>query len=139
MDVARKALILCRLIGKKLELSDIQLESLYPKEMQDFSVEEFLSNLSSLDVEFKRKIEEAKQENKVLRYVASVSRKGCGVGLQAVEKNSDIGSLQGPDNLIVIRTKRYRQNPLVIKGPGAGVEVTAAGVFGDLVEIAKRV
>jgi homoserine dehydrogenase len=135
MDVARKALILSRMLGSKIELSDIKLEGLYPKEMETISTEEFLTRLPELDGQYREKGEKAKAEEKVLRFVASVTKEGCSVGLEAVAKNSDIGQLAGPDNLIVFRTKRYNDNLLVVKGPGAGGEVTAAGVFGDLIKI----
>ena len=138
VDMARKALILARLIGQKKELSDIQLEGLYPKEMNQMSVHEFLGELSSLDTIYKEKVANAKKEKKVLRFVATVSEKNCSVGLQEVEKDADIGSLKGPDNLIVIKTKRYLHNPMVIKGPGAGLPVTAGGVFSDLLKIIRK-
>jgi len=75
-------------------------------------------------------------ESKVLRYVARISRGGIEVGMQAVPKNSPIGRLHGTDNQIVLQTRRYSSNPLVITGPGAGAEVTAAGVLNDIVAIA---
>lgn len=137
VDVARKALILARIIGEKMELVDIDLNGLYPKEMDSLSREEFMEQLSDLDKEYKEKTVKAKKENKVLRFVATVTHKKCRVGLEAVDRNSDIGNLHGPDNLIVFKTKRYFDNPLVVKGPGAGLAVTAAGVFGDLLEIAR--
>jgi homoserine dehydrogenase len=137
LDVARKALILARLLGQKLELDDIKLENLYPKEMGNYSIEEFLKKLPRLDKQYSQKISSAAKENKVLRFIARIDKKDCAVGLQAVDSNSDIGSLKGPDNLIVFRTKRYFDNPLIIKGPGAGIEVTAAGVFSDIISIIK--
>jgi len=137
MDVARKALILARILGRKVELDDIQLESLYPEKLQKLNVEDFLKQLNTLDASYKEKQEKAQQENKVLRFVAQVTPEACTVGLQAVDAASEIGSLRGPDNLIVFKTKRYSQNPLVVKGPGAGIVVTAAGVFADVLAAAK--
>lgn len=138
VDVARKALIVARLLGMKLEMSDVKLEGLYPKKMSALSVDEFLAQLTNLDTKYKEKAATAQKQGKVLRFIATVSKDGCNVGLEAVEKTSDIGSLSGPDNLIVFKTKRYYDNPLVIKGPGAGREVTAAGVFGDLLAVARN-
>lgn len=137
IDVARKALILARLLGGKLELKDIKLKGLYPEEMQKLSVESFLNDVSKLDKFYKEKAEYAKQKSKVLRFVAKVNPKQCEVGLDEVDKSSDIGNLQGPDNIILIKSKRYFNNPLIIKGPGAGIEVTAAGVFANILDVAK--
>lgn len=138
-DVARKTLILARIIGQKMELENIQCMSLYPKNLESLNTNEFLAQIRSVDLFYKTRVEKAKRKNKVLRYVAKVSKKVCTVGLQEVDISSDIGSLKGPENLIAIRTKRYSPSPLVIKGPGAGIEVTAAGVFADMLEVVKRV
>ena len=138
IDVGRKALILSRMLGRTLELEDIPVEKLFPSEIGKLSIDNFLLHLPKLDDKYKVKIEHAQNGNKVLRYVATITPTSCEVGLQAVEKNSDIGNLQGPDNIIVFKTKRYNRNPIVIKGPGAGIKVTAAGVFGDVTEILKR-
>ena len=139
VDVARKALILARLLGQKKELSDIQLESLFPKKMEKYTVEDFLKNISQLDEQYAQKRNIAAKENKVLRFIAQITPEKSSVQLQAVDKNSDIGSLTGPDNIIVCKTKRYNTNPLIIKGPGAGIEVTAAGVFADIMTVIKTI
>lgn len=139
IDVARKALILARMLGQKLELKDIKLESLYPQAMGKLSIPDFLKKLPALDAQYKRKNDEAKKQGKVLRFIATIKPKECIVGLQAVDKNSNIGSLKGPDNIIVFQTKRYFDNLLVVKGPGAGVEVTAAGVVADILSTVKMI
>lgn len=139
VDVARKALILARLLGKKIELSDIQLEGLYPAEMGSLTVDQFLTEIKTLDDLYNTKRKNAAEKNNVLRFVAKISPKECSVGLQEVEKTSDIGSLNGPDNIVVIKTKRYFDNPLVVKGPGAGIAVTAAGVFADVISAVKMI
>lgn len=138
-DVARKVLILARLLGRKMELTDIVVEKLYPDSLTRVSNEEFVNRLGEMDDEYQKKVVEAKSRGKVLRYVATLNQNDCRVGITAVPRESEIGSLQGPDNIIVFTTKRYETNPLVIKGPGAGVEVTAAGVFGDIVQAAKEI
>lgn len=120
LDVARKALILARLMGLKIEISDIKLEKLYKK-----------------DDYYKKRLEKEKKKGKVLRYAASISNSGCRVGIESVDKNSDLGSLDGPDNMIIFKTQRYFDHPLVIKGPGAGVEITASGVFSDILKAAR--
>ncbi len=130
LDVARKALILARTMGLKIELSEIDLTSLYPKEMEKLSVPEFMKAIKKLDKSY---------QGKTLRYVATIDEKSCRVGVKEVEKNSDLGRLKGPDNIVIFVTKRYANNPLVIKGPGAGAEVTAAGVFADILEAGRRV
>ncbi len=131
-DVMRKALILARLIGVKIEPENIELTSLFPEEMAYLSVEDFMQKIPSIDTSFAQKVTDAKKSGRVLRYIASISQKACKVSLTEVDLESDIGGLNGPDNIIVIKTKRYRENPLVIKGPGAGPEVTAAGIFNDI-------
>lgn len=132
MDVARKVVILARLMGMKLEPDAVHVTSLYPAAMSTLSIEEFMQNLPSLDAAIADKTAAAQKTGKVLRYVATVTPEQCTVALTDVDANSDIGNLSGPDNIVVIQTKRYHDNPLVIKGPGAGPEVTAAGVFGDI-------
>lgn len=139
IDVARKALIIARMIGKKLELSDIRLDGLYPDGMNKLTIEEFFKATSQLDSLYQDKFQQAKQSGKTLRFVANVTPKICQVGVESVDEDSDLGGLSGPDNIIVFKTRRYLNNPLVIKGPGAGAEVTASGVFGDILNIVNKV
>lgn len=139
LDVARKALILARIMGKKIELKDIALASLYPEDMDKLRIGEFMKQVNKLDNLYKARVENAKKEGKVLRFVAKISQKKCSVGLIKVNALRDIGSLNGPDNLIVFKTKRYAQYPLVVKGPGAGIFVAAAGVFADVLSVAKMI
>lgn len=137
-DVARKALILGRLIGQKVEMEQINLPPLYPEAMEKLSPQGFLEQVHKLDEEYREKAQKAAKDNKVLRYVAKVNHV-CQVGLREMDLSSEIGSLKGTDNIFVIKTKRYSKNPLVIKGPGAGIEVTAAGVFSDVLSAARRI
>jgi homoserine dehydrogenase/aspartokinase/homoserine dehydrogenase 1 len=139
VDVARKAVILGRMMGRKLELKDVELQSLYPESMAKLPVEEFMKKLPTLDKEFAKGFKTAMGNDMIPRYIASVTPKKSIVGLAEVPFDSDIGALQGPDNIIVIQTKRYHDNPLVIKGPGAGVTVTAAGVFADVLKAAGAI
>lgn len=139
LDVARKALILARLIGQKIELSDITLQKLYPPELENASVEQFMFQIPSLDNDYKKRIIKAQKNGRTLRYVAQVTNNHCTSLLQEVSKSSDIGYLKGPDNIISVKTKLYFDHPLLIKGPGAGREVTAAGVFGDILLAAQRI
>ncbi len=139
MDVARKALILSRLCGWPSEFEKVRLAGLFPRYMNNLKSHEFLKLLPDLDAEYLQRSAIESKNNMHLRYVAEINRNTCEVGLQAVSKTSDMGSLKGTDNLFVIKTKRYFNNPLIIKGPGAGIDVTAAGVFGDILTIARRV
>ncbi len=134
-DVARKALILARALGQRVELSDIALEPLFGPEVDDPKPAAFVSKLAALDDDVTRRAAGARTEKRVLRYVATVDREGIRVGVEAVPENSPMGRLRGTDNQVAIYTKRYKTNPLVVTGPGAGAEVTAAGVLNDIMAI----
>ena len=134
-DVARKALILARTLGRRLELSDIALESLFTPAVDDPDPATFVENLRALDDVFAEKVARAQRDGKVLRYVAKIARRSIRVGVEAVEQASPLGRLHGTDNTVVIHSKRYATNPLVVTGPGAGAAVTAAGVLNDIVAI----
>ena len=136
VDVARKALILARTLGFGWELSDIAVEGLYPAELGGLGVAEFMAALSGLDAEYAERQRAAVAAGNTLRYVATVTPEGASVGLRAVPKDSPLGSLRGPDNLVAWTTARYAERPLVVRGPGAGVEVTASAVVFDLLTLA---
>jgi bifunctional aspartokinase / homoserine dehydrogenase 1 len=134
-DVARKALILARTLGYKLEFGDIELEALFTPDVDDADPSRFIANLSQLDQSFAERVRAAKRNNKVLRYVARIGHKAIRVGIEAVPQNSPMGSLRGTANQVAIYSRRYKTNPLVVTGPGAGAEVTAAGVLNDIVAL----
>lgn len=134
-DVARKALILARTLGRRLELSDIALEPLFGPAVDDAEPARFVEKLAALDGEFADRVARAKRDAKVLRYVARIGKRAIRVGIEAVDHASPIGRLRGTDNTVVIHSKRYATNPLVVTGPGAGAAVTAAGVLNDIVAI----
>jgi len=136
-DVARKALILARTLGRRLELSDIALEPLFGADVDHADPATFISNLAALDESFARRVAEARRNGKVLRYVAKIGRT-IRVGVEAVPESSPMGRLRGTDNQVAIYSKRYKTNPLVVTGPGAGAEVTAAGVLNDVVAITMQ-
>lgn len=138
-DVARKALILARTAGWPLEMADLILEPLYPESLAAVSTEEFMATMPMLDEAYARCIREAQTEGQVLRYVARVGPDGGNVGLVAVPRDGPLGALHGPANYIALHTSRYDQVPLVVSGPGAGPEVTAAGVLGDIISLAHRI
>ncbi|KAG2394311.1 Bifunctional aspartokinase/homoserine dehydrogenase [Vigna angularis] len=134
MDVARKALILARILGHQINLDSIQIESLYPKEMGPdiMTVEDFLDRgLSLLDKDIQARVEKAASNGNVLRYASIV----CEVGIQELPKNSPLGRLRGSDNVLEIYTRCYSKQPLVIQGAGAGNDTTAAGVLADIVDL----
>jgi len=135
MDVARKILILARETGIKLALDDISVENLIPAEMDpDLSIDNFLNQFSNYDSTFMDRYESAKKEGKVLRYIATWNGKKAVVGLKAVGSDNPFFHQNGRENFIVFTTRRYNDTPMVIKGHGAGAEVTAAGVLGDILK-----
>jgi len=133
MDVARKILILARETGAKLVLPEVSVESLIPGALDpDLPVDEFLRQFADFDSFFLDRLEKAGAEQKVLRYVGSWDGNKAKVGLEAVDHKSPFFHLHGSENLILFKTRRYHDVPLVIKGYGAGAAVTAAGVFQDI-------
>jgi aspartokinase/homoserine dehydrogenase 1 len=136
-DVARKLVILAREAGASLSLSDVEIESLVPADLQSVSREEFLDRLSELDAPMQARLDAARAQGRGLRYLAQLDADGqARVGLAMPEPGHASLSSRLTDNLIQFRTRRYAHNPLVVQGPGAGADVTAAGVFGDILAIA---
>ena len=136
MDVARKALILGRLLGFAGGIDAVSVESLVPKQARGMPLPEFLATLDKFDAEWVARVAAAKERGQALRYVAAVTRRRIRVGLASVPVESALGALRGTDNQVVFTTDRYRSNPLVITGPGAGLDVTAAGVMNDILKLA---
>ncbi|HLV13757.1 MAG TPA: bifunctional aspartate kinase/homoserine dehydrogenase I [Xanthomarina sp.] len=142
-DVARKLLILARELDLENEFEDIHIENLIPKEFRNISSSQFLENLEALNVTFQHK-KDAQKPDYVLRYIGDLSgdlfqSKGrLDVQLVSVPKNSVLGSLKGSDAMFEIFTESYGERPLVIQGAGAGKDVTARGVFGDILRLAKN-
>ncbi|MFQ5651570.1 MAG: bifunctional aspartate kinase/homoserine dehydrogenase I [bacterium] len=136
MDVARKLLIVAREVGLECELEDIAVENILPVACQRAaSVEDFFVELERNDGYFASKVAEAQQEGKVLRYIATIENNQARVALQAVPREHPFYHMSGSENIIAITSSRYCEQPLVIKGPGAGAEVTAAGIFADIIRI----
>ncbi|HEY8521362.1 MAG TPA: bifunctional aspartate kinase/homoserine dehydrogenase I [Gammaproteobacteria bacterium] len=137
MDVARKAVILAREAGLKLELSDIDVESLVPAALANASVDEFLERLADFDAPMAERAAAARREGKVLRYVADVDvRAGTArVELQSFPPQHPFANISLTDNIVQFVTGRYCDNPLIVRGPGAGPAVTAAGIFADLLRL----
>jgi aspartokinase/homoserine dehydrogenase 1 len=134
-DVARKFLILARKSGLRLEREELEVESLIPADLQDVDSATFLERLSEADDVWAKRISEADANNQTLRYTGSLKRGRISIGVEAVDKDSSLGQLAGTNNLLLIKSDRYADQPLIIQGPGAGKEVTAAGVLADLLKI----
>jgi len=138
LDVARKALILARTIGRQVDLTDIRVESLVPERLRQVSVAEFLDRVSELDEEMTARTARARDNGAALKYVATVPADGTiVVGMREVPAGGVLGALQGPENVIAIRTKRYDAYPVTVVGPGAGAAVTAAGMLADMLALAR--
>lgn len=131
--------ILARESGLNVELSDIPVESLVPEPLRDIkSSDEYMKRLPEFDGDMDTKLKEAEASGDVLRYVGVVdvqSGKGS-VELRRYPKNHPFAQLQGSDNIIAFTTARYFKQPLIVRGPGAGADVTAGGVFSDLLRLA---
>ncbi len=133
-DVRRKLLILTRESGIKMEENDIQLEPLLPAAcLEPDTVEGFFEELEKHDGHFERLIQIAENEGLALRFVAKLEGRNASIGLQKVSQEHPFFFLSGTDNMVVFTSERYRERPLVVRGPGAGAEVTAAGVFAEVI------
>lgn len=139
MDVARKAVILSRMAGIPAELTQLSIEPLYPRSMDALSIKNFLESTGNEDGYYAKLVEKALADHKVPRYTAHVTQNDIRVGLSFVDKASPLGSLNGTDNYVALRTSRYSTSPLIVSGPGAGIEVTAAAVFGDIIQLGKEI
>ncbi|HGO5855786.1 TPA: bifunctional aspartate kinase/homoserine dehydrogenase I [Mannheimia haemolytica] len=132
-DVARKLLILARETGLPLEFDDIEIEGVLPKGFSEgMSRDEFLQALPSLDEEFSKRVEAAKAESKVLRYVGSITGDKCRVAIEAVNENHPLYKVKDGENALAFLTRYYNPIPLLLRGYGAGNSVTAAGIFADI-------
>ncbi|HDL5865269.1 TPA: bifunctional aspartate kinase/homoserine dehydrogenase I, partial [Mannheimia haemolytica] len=132
-DVARKLLILVRETGLPLEFEDIKIEGVLPKGFSEgMSRDEFLQALPSLDEEFSKRVEAAKAEGKVLRYVGSITGDKCRVAIEAVDENHPLYKVKDGENALAFLTRYYNPIPLLLRGYGAGNSVTAAGIFADI-------
>lgn len=136
MDVARKILILGREVGLKLEPEDVTIEKLLPENCENApTVDAFFDELVVSNDFFAQKVSNAKADNKVLRFIATLENGKINIGVKAVDNSHPFYAMDGADNIVSFTTKRYNTRPLVIKGPGAGADVTASGVFADIVSV----
>lgn len=133
-DVMRKVIILGRMAGWPLEAADIKVESLYAPEMANLSVAEFMAACDQLDAQMGQRVAEAAANGEVLRYVAELNANGGTVGLKSVPQGSPLANLK----YVSFHTERYADDKLMICGKGAGVEMTAAGVIGDIIDLVRE-
>jgi aspartokinase/homoserine dehydrogenase 1 len=136
-DVARKLVILAREAGWELSLADVIVENLVPESLRSIDREQFMQRTNEIDAAMLTRLNSANAANQVLRYVAHLDRSGkARVGLVQLPRDHAFANIRLTDNIVQFSTRRYRDNPLVVQGPGAGPEVTAAGVFADLLRVA---
>ena len=136
-DVMRKIMILARESGEKIEMESIVNNSFMPEACMQGSVEDFYASMIEHENHFKQLLEEAKGKGNILKFVASYENGKAAVGLQHISPQNDLYHLYGKDNVVLFYTDRYKDQPLVIKGAGAGAEVTASGVFADIIRASK--
>jgi aspartokinase/homoserine dehydrogenase 1 len=140
MDAARKVLILGREIGLSLEFSDVKIEPILPPScFKAKDVEAFFSELEKSDGDFGKRRAQAVAQGKALRYIAVIEDGKAKLSLREEGEGSPFRSLVDSDNIVVITTERYSKLPMVIKGPGAGAQVTAGGIFADIVRTARTI
>ena len=138
MDVARKILILARELGWPLEPHQVQVENILPEScLSATSVDDFFEALEQSNDVFLQRIQEAQQAGKKLCFIAQLAQGAAKVKLEAVDQSHPFFTLRGSDNMIAFTTERYKNQPLVIRGPGAGAEVTAAGVFAEVISVRR--
>ena len=137
MDVIRKLVILTREAGYEVSQSDVEKNLFIPDRYFQGSLDDFWQSITELDNEFEEKRKKLEKEGKRYRFVAEMNRGKCKLGLQEVTRSHPFYELEGSNNIIMITTERYDEFPMIIKGYGAGAEVTAAGVFADIISIAN--
>ncbi len=136
-DVARKILILAREAGCPLEMADIENEGFLPESCLQGTVEDFYAEMERHENFFKNLLDAARAKNLTLKYIAGFDNGKASVGLQSIDRNHNFANLSGKDNAVVFYTNRYAELPLVVKGAGAGADVTAAGVFADIIRASR--
>ena len=138
MDVMRKIMILAREAGEHIEMNNISNNSFMPEACMKGTVEEFYTAMENHEDHFRKLYNEANEQGNKLKFVASFQNGKASVGLQHINPQHDLYHLYGKDNVVLFYTDRYQDQPLVVKGAGAGAEVTASGVFADIIRASKK-
>jgi len=137
LDAARKALILARMLGYRLEMGDVALESLYPPAMDSLTVEQFLREVDTLNETMATRAQALLTGGRKLRYAATIEGGQLRVGLVGADPTSKLGGIRTSDSIVVFTTQYFSDNPVAVSGRGAGQEVTASGVLGDIVDLSR--
>lgn len=138
MDIVRKTVILAREIGWETEVEQVPVRSLVPEKLADVNIDEFLDGLTMMDEEMQAMHTDAASQGNVLKYAGIIESDGsCRVELKPYPKDHPFARITGSDNIVAFTTERYSSQPLIVQGPGAGPEVTAGGVFADLLRLAS--
>ncbi len=139
MDVARKMVCLARELGFATTLADVSVENLIPAALRECSVEEFLEKLPQFDNDMQQRVDAANKLGEKWVYVGAIENGSVRVAMKSYKLDHPFARLSGADNMLCFRTKRYDKQPLIIQGPGAGAEVTAAGIFADLLRLVSLI
>jgi len=138
MDIVRKTVILAREVGHSVEVGDVPVKSLVPAELADVSLDDFLSGMDIMDGDMDRLYHEAAERHEVIKYTGIIEEDGsCSVRLKSYPDDHPFAGISGSDNIVAFTTERYNEQPLIVRGPGAGPEVTAGGIFADLLRLAS--
>ena len=139
IDVARKILILTRESGKEIELNEVNNNSFIPNQcLETSSNKGFLNSLDSNETHFKKILNKAIKSKSKIKYVAEYKNGKASVGIKYIPKGHDFYNLEGSDNIVLFHTERYKTQPLIVKGAGAGSEVTASGIFADIIRVSRN-
>ena len=136
-DVVRKLIILARESGYPVEKEDVKIQTFLPAECFEGSLDDFWKKVKTLDADFEAQRKELAAQNKKWRFIATLDNGNMSIGLQSVDRKHPSYELEGSNNFIILTTARYFELPMVIKGYGAGAEVTAAGIFADVLRVAN--
>jgi len=138
MDIVRKTVILAREVGHSVEVGDVPVKSLVPAGLADVSLDDFLSGMDIMDGDMDRLYHEAAERHEVIKYTGIIEEDGsCSVRLKSYPDDHPFAGISGSDNIVAFTTERYNEQPLIVRGPGAGPEVTAGGIFADLLRLAS--